>query len=454
MSKIQLKLTKTKVFLFLGIISLVGIAGSIDYYKEQNCYELISDTVYIQQELMSEIDSSMIDVTEYIKGNSTYIENTILDIEDVNIKEVGNYSAYFIVENVSDKILEIPVYVRDTVAPTIEVLKEDINIELSKENPTFELRLDNYIDYSDYSDIQEISLTCVSLDYYEVAATSETLVSTIDTIGEFEFIVNIKDVYDNLSELSFVINISYDYESFVGELPTFSIYEGEPVDLSSGLSYEYPFTTFKVDDANVDYNTTGNYPIYYTFYTKDNIEIKKESIITISKLITVDSILSELDPKEYPITIEGTISVDILNSFLYYWDLIPDSIQDGFYQNGWELVVTTKTIRGNYYFGDTAGNIVGVCVYDDKTIYIYAYAQAIILVHEMGHYFDYINSFISGKETFLEIYNTEKDTFVGLGTSLTSYGVSSVREFFAEIFMNVICFKKEAKELLFYNLLI
>ncbi len=428
-----------------GLIAIVTMfIGSYAYYIEYNRYELINIDTVIIKELMQPIEEYDIDVSDYIQGNDEDLNSTIIDYSNINIEEVGSYSLYFKVEGDESKTLSLTLQIEDTMAPIIEIQEYNKDILLSKESDEYIIPLIDIIAYSDYSDIQSISVSIDSLDISEVYENLDSFNLSINKAGEFTVEIVISDIYGNENESSFVIISDYDYESFIGDIPTFSIYEGNSTDLSSGVSYEYPFIDIKIDDTNVDYDTKGTYTVYYTFYTEDNFSIEKTTSITISELITIDSILAGLDYSEYPIQTEGSVSVSTLNNFIYYWDLVPDKIQDKFYEDGWRILITTKNIQDSYYTGDVTGNIVGLYQSSTKTLFISTSAPGSTLIHEMGHYLDYQHSIISLQDEFSALYASEQDTFVARGSSDKAYGISNPKEFFAEVFANLILYPNYA----------
>lgn len=120
-------------------------------------------------------------------------------------------------------------------------------------------------------------------------------------------------------------------------------------------------------------------------------------------------------------------SVDRANDLL---NVIPKNLLDGFLDNGWTFYVTDKNIAYDI-LGGQFNSVKGVTDFDNHEIYIEQRDAAIetAVVHEFGHYLDYINGDQSQTAEFADIFNTESNSFVSTFDVDFYYDVS---EFFAD----------------------
>ena len=102
---------------------------------------------------------------------------------------------------------------------------------------------------------------------------------------------------------------------------------------------------------------------------------------------------------------DGTVdnsNIHIVNSEL---KKIPESIMEQFQKNGWHIYVTDADINQKFYQGKYS-TVLGTTQYADKKIYIANTSQAATesTIHEVGHFVDYSNGFLSDQEKFKELY--------------------------------------------------
>lgn len=120
-------------------------------------------------------------------------------------------------------------------------------------------------------------------------------------------------------------------------------------------------------------------------------------------------------------------SVDRANDLL---NVMPKNLLDGFLDNGWTFYVTDKNIAYDI-LGGQFNSVKGVTDFDNHEIYIEQRDAAIetAVVHEFGHYLNYINGDQSQASEFADIFNAESNSFV------TTFDVDfyyDVSEFFAD----------------------
>lgn len=134
------------------------------------------------------------------------------------------------------------------------------------------------------------------------------------------------------------------------------------------------------------------------------------------------------------VVLEGDISLSVKQAMNNKMKMIPPNLLNRFYNNGYTLVLTTKSIQGNYYNGSVAGVISGLFVGDDKTIYVAATEKYVdmALLHEFGHFLDSLYGFVSLSDEFKQIYYEEKDYITVF--AYDDHYKSNPQEYFASAF--------------------
>lgn len=122
--------------------------------------------------------------------------------------------------------------------------------------------------------------------------------------------------------------------------------------------------------------------------------------------------------------------VDKVNQQLAY---VPENVKARFVSEGWHIYITTENLAQTYFAG-VYNSVQGVTDYAGKTIKIETRNAAVngAVVHEMGHFVDYILGTPSMSSEFTQIYNEEVATFKSGITN--SSAVRDPMEFFAETF--------------------
>ena len=141
---------------------------------------------------------------------------------------------------------------------------------------------------------------------------------------------------------------------------------------------------------------------------------------------TGDESNSEISDKD------GTVdnsNIHIVNSEL---KKIPESIMEQFQKNGWHIYVTDADINQKFYQGKYS-TVLGTTQYADKKIYIANTSQAATesTIHEVGHFVDYSNGFLSDQEKFKELYLSEVRIYI---KAYDAVCVRDRKELFAEVF--------------------
>ncbi|MCR5054658.1 MAG: hypothetical protein K6A69_07440 [Lachnospiraceae bacterium] len=130
------------------------------------------------------------------------------------------------------------------------------------------------------------------------------------------------------------------------------------------------------------------------------------------------------------ITINGNVTPQSYNDLIYYLNLIDkndSALMKSFVDNGWKIVLTAEDLNTTKFNGQQPG-VQGYTDYNGKTIYVQSGSYVYCVLHEMGHYLDFITGNNSMTPNFSMIYNVER-------ANLTTYGGMSPSEFFAEVFM-------------------
>ena len=144
-------------------------------------------------------------------------------------------------------------------------------------------------------------------------------------------------------------------------------------------------------------------------------EARKEGELRLSPDYSYVQILGEVDQTAY-------------SDFSEYLNMVLSDnmgLTSRFCSDGWNIILTSADLNDLLFSGKTSG-VVGATVFNDKTIYCNtSYPEAVI--HELGHYLDYVCGMVSSGEEFTSLYYSE-------ASNLTEYGETSSAEFFAEVY--------------------
>lgn len=135
--------------------------------------------------------------------------------------------------------------------------------------------------------------------------------------------------------------------------------------------------------------------------------------------------------ENYEIKVIGTVKNDYIEQVEENLELIPNEIMQSFINDGWKFYITTASINEEY-FENKYDDVLGVTSYKEKCIKVSNSEKAInfAVIHEMGHYFDYITNFSSNSDEFKEIYKDEIDEFY----LESGFVIQNEKEFFAQTF--------------------
>ena len=259
-------------------------------------------------------------------------------------------------------------------------------------------------------------------------------VVTIISILVFTFIgVTILDVlYDNNEEINkhdkVIDDTKYDEESINEEMIviTYSIARREPSNDSDKID-----TYNKGDKVKVVSKLTNN---WYKVKTYSNYAYIKCENIKSTKEVFIDNlgvVISSVEP-DNTISIDGNVSNSILNYAYNYWYLIPENVRADFKEQGWSILLTDKSLSKDL---EIKYPVAGVTLTKDKIIKICGNQSSIrrALVHEIGHYIDYRNNFISRQITFKEMYDNNGSKLLDYDSNYVQAGYSE-EEYFAELY--------------------
>ena len=106
----------------------------------------------------------------------------------------------------------------------------------------------------------------------------------------------------------------------------------------------------------------------------------------------------------------GQDSVDRANELL---NAMPERLLEGFVDRGWRFYVTDKNIAYDILGGEF-NSVKGVTDFDNHEIFIEQREAAVetAVVHEFGHYLDYINGNQSQTAEFSDVFSAESNAFV------------------------------------------
>ena len=136
---------------------------------------------------------------------------------------------------------------------------------------------------------------------------------------------------------------------------------------------------------------------------------------------------------------DGNVSSSRLRVIESYYYKTPQKARDLLESHGWQIICTNEDFGTNYGF---TYQISALTVFSDKVVYIANadYAEDAIM-HEVGHVYDYEcdneNDLVSQYQTFVDIFNAERDTFCSVHYTIDN-NTSTPREYFAEFF-SVMC---------------
>lgn len=127
---------------------------------------------------------------------------------------------------------------------------------------------------------------------------------------------------------------------------------------------------------------------------------------------------------------EGTVPVSRLNALNSKLSIIPAGLIDSFRNNGWKIIMTNRDI-GKFLFNGAKG-ICAATTTTTNTIYFANtdHAVDVAVVHEFGHYMDFVITGTSGRGDFYNIYMSEKAALKS-AFGFNRSDISNTKEFYA-----------------------
>ena len=124
----------------------------------------------------------------------------------------------------------------------------------------------------------------------------------------------------------------------------------------------------------------------------------------------------------------GYVDKDYFESVVDYYNMVPANVRNAFVNDGWHVMVTTDSI----YVEGITDTVVAVTMFQEKMIYM-STLDAESIIHEMGHYVDGRNDFVS---TTLDsrTYASDLNGFMQLDGATHVHNYSTTPEYFAECF--------------------
>lgn len=145
------------------------------------------------------------------------------------------------------------------------------------------------------------------------------------------------------------------------------------------------------------------------------------------------SLADEVVTSEYKVGVIGDVKEDLIKQVQKYFDMIPENVREAFQEDEWSVFITTENIGKKYYGANIS--LLALTIIEDKVIYIDDRKKAVkSVVHEMGHYVDYKNNFVSESKEFNEIYKEELSNFCKVHLTHKN-NVSTATEYFAEVYL-------------------
>ncbi len=125
---------------------------------------------------------------------------------------------------------------------------------------------------------------------------------------------------------------------------------------------------------------------------------------------------------------DGYVYKDYFESVVNYYNMVPDNIRDAFLNDGWHIMVTTSSI----HVDGIEDTVVAVTMFQEKMIYV-STIDAESIIHEMGHYLDGKNDFMS-LDLDSRTYAKDLNGFMQLDGATHVHNYSTTPEYFAECF--------------------
>ena len=187
----------------------------------------------------------------------------------------------------------------------------------------------------------------------------------------------------------------------------------------------------KVTAEKVTENTTEAVTEVATEKTTDNtIEVSENTE-------SAEEIKLSKEELVYPdfFEVQDGYDPDIAAEVLRYYYMIPENVRSSFENNGWKVICSATPVEEICGFDYSIRG----CTDEDKMV-IYINNKECTkntIIHEMGHYIEYVCDYPEHTDEFAIIYNEEVNTFLS-ETSSGPENTGTVCEYFAEAYYQIV----------------
>lgn len=132
----------------------------------------------------------------------------------------------------------------------------------------------------------------------------------------------------------------------------------------------------------------------------------------------------------------GNVKDSVLKSMDSYFYKIPENVRNSFIDNGWKIYATDEHLGRKFFNVDSS--ILAVTTDGEDAIYLHNREKAAeALVHEFGHYIDFVSGYVSYGSEFREIFLAEADAFRAVHSTHAN-NTNTPMEYFAECYQEII----------------
>ena len=268
----------------------------------------------------------------------------------------------------------------------------------------------------------------------------EFFINNVDmsTVGEKEVEIICKDF-----KASYVIVVDYNIVPVDSE----KRYSTTDLNLRTG-----PGTDFDII-VTVPYNTeltlmgTLQDSVWVkVLYNEKECFCSSTFLSTEKVIVNNDITITKEDMEKYGTTVKGEAGAKssvILAANKYWANHVPNWLENKFNNSGWKIIVSATPLNRRFGY---SGSIAGITSYNNQTIYL-DNREAIMdrtIVHELGHFIDWQNGFVSCSEEFEAIFAEERLAYKDVISAGDGHHISSSTEYFASVFRDIIVLGKDS----------
>lgn len=317
------------------------------------------------------------------------------------------------------------------VTPEPVPVKLEINIESTKTNYFINEELD-------FSGIQ------VALRYddesIKVLTTEDFVLSEVDTssVGEKTVTVTSGDF-----SCSYTITVDYNIIPVNSEKK----YSSTDLNLREGPGTDYAkLTTVPYNTELIVIGTVKDLNWSKVIYNNQEYFCSSNLLSNDKVIVNNDITITKEDMDKYGTTVKGEAGAKssvILAANKYWHNTVPQWLKNKFANSGWRIIVSETPLNKRFGY---SGSIAGLTSYGNLTIYL-DNRETIMdrtIIHELGHFVDYENGFVSYSDEFEAIFAEEKYAYrdpIGVGDG---HHISNSTEYFASVFRDIIVLGKDS----------